>query len=75
MQQLEQKQLQLVNGGCQAELTCQNTTLAMLEICSYPELQQINQILRDVAKRDALQDATGEQRKAAYLAAIQAAEF
>ena len=75
MRVLEESSLNQIAGGCAIELNCKLTTLSMLNYCQYPELQKINQILKNVAFSDEMRGATGEELKAAYIKAIEATTF
>tara|TARA_R110002110_G_scaffold400317_2_gene616710 strand:+ start:69451 stop:69714 length:264 start_codon:yes stop_codon:yes gene_type:complete len=75
MRAVNPQELNSIAAGCTAELTCQNVTEAMLEICRYPELQLINQLFKNVVLSDAMQGADGETLKAGMIEAIQSADF
>lgn len=67
---LQIEELLFVAGGC-GEQTCQEATLEFLQICTMPEMVEINKVFKQILLSDAMINADSDAKKAALIAAIQ----
>lgn len=71
MKTLSQANLNSITGGC-GKPSCQQATLAFLDVCTYEEMKKINQIFKTVILSPEMADANDETLRLAMIAAVKA---
>jgi len=73
MKHLTLDEIQPISGG--TENTCQVATVALLQACQWHELQNINNIFKNIILAEREKGSNSEEIRAALIESIQNTEF